>query len=900
MVEKKPFGSGYFGEWIEDEYGMPAYRYTCNQLKDPKAFTPMNEKWHRNTDHFFLVGNDRVVGVASNYGHIRLRQDEESPKYSNAFLPESNQYSGGFGYLSDGESCLSTYYTGTENSFERVFGIGYMRKIVSDNKYYIDQVIMAPFGDDPLLISQVKIKNNSDRKTNLKWYEYWGCFNYQFSMQSVLEAIQKKDSNRIHDYRIELEKKNANKTQIFGENQGLINFKYDPKSSFKEKQLDLTARLNGNLVQKKRPVFEDRNPPPVFLISLDDKSSGFCNVASKFFGSGTVDNPEGINSDLNYDENYTDSENCLILEREIRLEPGEEKALFFAYGYIPEGFNLESLLLKYQGSPQQHLKKSCEQWKEKRLSLKTKDDSWIDRELFWHYYYLRGCLTYDNFFTEHILSQGHVYQYIIGFQGAARDPLQHALPFIYTDPEIVKEIIRYTLKEVKKNGEIPYGICGSGMIMPALWIPSDLELWLIWLTSEYVLSSRDIDFLEEEISMYPIYSRKQQKMKVREIIAITYRHFIEVTGQGKHGLSRVRSCDWNDMIITGFVPEEFQNEVRNIGESVLNSSMAVYVLSLHANMLNFIGDHELAEEVQIIARSLIEPIKKTWNGKWFKRAWLSEELGWVGENKLWLEPQPWTFISEIVDDDQKETLIKSINELVRFPSQIGAILISNTVDKANEPAGMATNAGIWASINGTLIWALSKYDGNMAFDEWKKNSLAYKASVYPDIWYVIWSGPDTLNSVFSEFPGHTLFNKYYLTLNPEDHHEGLLSMGINWTDFPVLNLHPHAWPLYNIGHLLGITFTEDGVEFAPTLPKEEYSFTSSLIGFEKKNNSYTGWYDPLRGGTWKIRIKLPEHEKEMFNTILINGKQDSFTKDENSIIWEGESSQGKPLRWEIK
>jgi hypothetical protein len=42
-VMEKAYGSGHFGEWIEDEYGLPAYRYTCNQVKDPKAVTVTNE-----------------------------------------------------------------------------------------------------------------------------------------------------------------------------------------------------------------------------------------------------------------------------------------------------------------------------------------------------------------------------------------------------------------------------------------------------------------------------------------------------------------------------------------------------------------------------------------------------------------------------------------------------------------------------------------------------------------------------------------------------------------------------------------------------------------------------------------------------------------------------------------
>ena len=78
----------------------------------------------------------------------------------------------------------------------------------------------------------------------------------------------------------------------------------------------------------------------------------------------------------------------------------------------------------------------------------------MDRELLWHGYYLRSSLTYDDFFRAHILSQGHVYQYLIGFQGAARDPLQHALPFVYTRPEVVREVLRYTLQEVAPDGAL--------------------------------------------------------------------------------------------------------------------------------------------------------------------------------------------------------------------------------------------------------------------------------------------------------------------------------------------------------------------------------------------------------------------------------------------------------------
>jgi hypothetical protein len=51
-----------------------------------------------------------------------------------------------------------------------------------------------------------------------------------------------------------------------------------------------------------------------------------------------------------------------------------------------------------------------------------------------------------------------------------------------------------------------------------------------------------------------------------------------------------------------------------------------------------------------------------------------------------------------------------------------------------ELPGAGTNGGVWPSINGTLVWALARVDGDMAWDEWVKNSLAAHAEAYPEVW----------------------------------------------------------------------------------------------------------------------------------------------------------------------
>src|SRR5208337_2264087 len=108
----KAYGSGHFGEWIEDEFGLPAYHYTCDQTTDPRAVTRVSGVWRSPTDHTHQVGNDRVVAAASNYGYVQVRQDEGSPKFLNDYSPERSQYGGGIGYLTDGRVALSTFYPG--------------------------------------------------------------------------------------------------------------------------------------------------------------------------------------------------------------------------------------------------------------------------------------------------------------------------------------------------------------------------------------------------------------------------------------------------------------------------------------------------------------------------------------------------------------------------------------------------------------------------------------------------------------------------------------------------------------------------------------------------------------------------------------------------------------------
>lgn len=895
-TETKPYGSGYFGEWIKDEFGLPAFHYTCDQERDPKAITPVTPGILSPREHIHQVGNDRLVAVASNYGHVRVRQDEGAPKFLNDYAPEEGQFGGGIGYLTDGRILLSTFYPGNGESFDRIFGVGYYRKRVVGKEFSIDQVIFAPYGDDPVLVSQATITNHGQREAGLRWIEYWGCQVYEFSYRSWMEQAVGGAKNAVR-LRREFGRRFAYRFQPFGDNRGLVESKEflgrapADEIAWRKVQETLAAHPNASFSDKLQPPvkemsFDDVHPLPTFLVSLDAPADSFSTNGKAFFGSGGVSQPSGAHAALDGHLDGAGHESALLLERNLHLKPGENRTLYFLYGYIPDGTDLSSLVAKYQSSYTHAWKESSLQWRKDGLRFRTEAEPWVEREVTWDHYYLRSNLTYDNFFEEHILSQGAIYQYVWGFQGAARDPLQHALPFIFSDSKIVKEILRYTLKEVRADGSIPYGVVGHGMPMPVVSDnSSDMPMWLLWAVSEYVLATRDRAFLNEEVPTYPLYGPASGKESVRNLLARCYRHLVNDVGVGKHGIMRMLRDDWNDALLWGWVPQALVGECVKDGESVLNSAMASYVFDYYARLLAYAGeDPGLSAEARDKAEANRKATRAQWTGKWFRRAWLGPTLGWLGEEGLWLAPQPWAIIGGAADPDQTTESVRSVNDILRRPSPIGAMQLNKSPDMDRflwGGAGTGSNGGVWPSLNATLIWALALVNGEMAWNEWKKNSFARHAEVYPEIWYSTWSGPDGINSVVSKQPGKTFST---------------------WPDFPVFNMHPHACPLYSLTKLLGVEFTARGVELAPKLPLESYRFDSPLLGVVKSPRGYEGWYaPPAEAGTWIITLRVPKEEAAQLVQAEVNRAHAAISRTATGAIEiRGSSGPGRPLRWAVR
>jgi len=892
-LKPRPHGSGQFGIWVTDQWGLPAYLYTCDQTKDPAAHTAVTPRGVLGpTEHIHQVGNDRIVALASNNGSVRVRQDEGAPRFLNDFDPDNHQYAGGLGWLTDGNETISTWYAGGTPWFERHFGIGYFRKKVWSKTYSVDQIISAPFGDDPVLLSQVTIQNLGSGPASLRWIEYWGCQTQEFSFRDFIVSW-----SRIGTPPELRRRAGARAThRVEADSGGLLEHRHFTGRTPQEDAIwqrmrdSLSAHPNGFISPVQDPPpdewFDGHDAPATFLVSLDAPAGAYATDGAAFFGSGGPAHPDGLAHPLDGKLDSNGSGTALLLERSFALGPGESKTLYFLYGYLPNGFDLNSLVDRYRSRATTSLADSHKAWERSAPIFAVDSTDWVRRETFWNYYCLRSSLTLDDYFGQHILNQNGYYQYVMGFQGAARDPLQHSLPFLFTDPSIVKSVLRYTLSEVRDNGSVPYGLTGHGVIAPMVSDNgSDLPLWLIWAVSEYILATRDIDFLSETITAH--YSNPPGRTDtVANLLARCFHHQMNDVGFGQHGVCRMLSDDWNDGLLGTWAGSHLE-EATAQGESVLNSAMSAWVFENYARLLRYAAPnagfesqlHQAADKHRVAARS-------QWTGKWLRRCWLGPTLGWLGEDTLWIEPQPWAILGGVTTPEQTRALVATINKELRL-GPLGATQMNQGPDLTKPGmfgAGTVVRGGIWPSLNQTLVWALAGVDPAMAWDEWMRNSFAAHAEAYPDIWYGIWSGSDSYNAPFSKTPGATGDPSF------------------KGDDFPVLNLHSHACFLYSATKLLGINFIPEGLSLRLTLPERAYRFESPLVGVRRRAEAhFEGWYAPSRPGSWTIRIEFPAELAERAVTSTVNGLPAAPKHSTTGVVeLNGASVPGKPLRWSLQ
>lgn len=886
-----------FGHWETDPAGLPAFVYTMDQTSDPRALYPTSQGM--SNDHFHLLGNGRMVAVAYNHGEVQIYSGERGATWLNERDPEHNRFAGGYGFLQEGDTIYSMRFPdrppGCE--YERRFGVGYFLKSMTVDGLRVTQTIYAPAGEDTVLVSKTVIGNLTDRPRELTWYEYWDVNPHYFGTM------------------IEIAGEEGEST---GEGAGL-----SATSTILFKMLDLIpgkftlSRMVKNLLHGWRESatqdfllttkFEDgylmatqRSPSPpkdretrseinylpltFFLTSLDRghdyKIETRRKVAFDRKGKFTGRVENGLIEEVLLKK----AESCLMMARTVKIDKGRSETLKFSVGYLQGSQSINDIvhtLGMIPSSPSDDIKNG---WNKALPFVEVRPD-WLDQEMLWHAYYLRAMATFDEYFDARTISQGCAYQYMIGLNIAARDPLQHMLPVVYLEPALAKDVLLYSLAEMDQKGFIPYGIKGVGIrTAGGNPFPSDTNLYLILALTEYVTATRDFGFMDEVLPYYP--REAGHEGTVAEHMKKAWRHQIEDVGIGEHGLIKLRNSDWND----SFLAEEKARD-RNLdmsrveadAESVLNTAMAAYILPRFADLVRAHGDKEWADAIDTQARSFREALDRQWNGKWFNRAILPGGKVVGGDDRLYLSPQPWAILADALDLPAEIVLDENLHSELTPRSPLGATMRWPPLEDIDRPeeSGTGTNGGVWYSLRFPLVMSYARIRPKYAWEEFIKMTLHNHASAYPDSWIGQWSGPDSYNAPQAHDPGGTW------TGFP-------LSGGMS--DFPVMCGHAHAAPWFSLIKLMGIHPDPAGFTIDPRMPEESFSLKTELIELSRGPGSIEGALTPLGPGKVRWRVRTAQKPAR----VTAGEKSVRFSMDGDFVVFETGGETGKRSEWRIE
>ncbi len=404
------------------------------------------------------------------------------------------------------------------------------------------------------------------------------------------------------------------------------------------------------------------------------------------------------------------------------------------------------------------------------------------REIPWHAALLTGGACRDGVLGGHTLNQGSAYAFRHGFNGAARDPLQHALPLVYLDPPLALSVLRNTCAWGGPDGDLPYALGPDKTPTNLIFRPSDQQLWALWLAAEYAAVTGDLDAFRQSAPYHPIHQAPPAALG--EHLRRQFRFLADVVGLGEHGHLRILSADWNDLAIADCpLPREVMIAR---GESVLNSALAAWVLPRYAALAARLGDPATAQEAGALAGRLREAVAAAWTGRWFARAYGPGAV--VGETDLWLEAQPWAILCGAASADQAARLLATIEETCAAGSPLGPRI------RWPAPAGSG-RAQIWYAVNAPLVWAAARHRPDLAWDWWRRMTLTAHTRAYPRVWEGTLSGPDAYLAPEQVRPGGTW---------------DLPDLGVAMQAYPVANLHAHAQPILAYLRLLGVEPAPDG------------------------------------------------------------------------------------------
>ncbi|XMB72296.1 glycosyl transferase family 36 [Mycoplasmatota bacterium WC30] len=369
-----------------------------------------------------------------------------------------------------------------------------------------------------------------------------------------------------------------------------------------------------------------------------------------------------------------------------------------------------------------------------------------------------------------------------------RDQLQDSLIFLESKPELTKkQILLHASKQFQAGDVYHWFVTYQG------WGPrgncSDDLLWMPFILYYYLEETLDYSILEAVVPFVDGSEATIYEHSKRAINKVLSRF-------SDRGIPLMGSHDWNDgLSAVGFKMK---------GESFWMSSFLYMVLKQFKDIskkqddLDFV---KVCEENSVKIKASFNDF--AWDGAWYMQATTDDGLK-IGsieneEGKIFLMPNSWAIISEIIPKDRMKKVIESINDYLL--KEHGTLLNYPAFTKPRTDVGYVTRYAPGLRENGGVYthaatWAVT----------------AFAKAGYPDLAYKAYSGICPPNR--TKDPDLYLAEPYVTCGNSDGPISPMYGRGgWSWYTGSAQWLHRVA-----VQDIIGVKATFKGLSIAPNLP----------------------------------------------------------------------------------
>ncbi|HPP16319.1 MAG TPA: glycosyl transferase [Dictyoglomaceae bacterium] len=758
-------------------------------------------------DFFSIISN--TAGGYSFYKDARLRRITRF-RYNNVPLDNGGRY---FYIWENGEFWSPSWKPVKKDlsRYECRHGLSYTKILGERNDISVETLFFVPlkFNGE---IHKVTIKNNSNRKRNIKLFSFiewclWNAWDDQTNFQRNFSTGEVEIAGSVIYHKTEYRER-RNHYAFYSVNVPIQGFDTD-RDAF-------IGMYNG--FESPRAVVEGK--------AFNSIADGWAPVASHYL--------------------------------EVSLEPNESKDFIFVLGYVenPEEEKWEK--------PGVINKKRALEMIERFKTSQNVDKAFNELKSYWDDILLRYQVNHNDEILSRMVNIWNQYQCMITFNVARsasyfesgisrgigfRDSNQDILGSVHMIPERVKERILELASTMFEDGSAyhqyqPLTKRGNNDIGGGF---NDDPLWIILSTGAYIKETGDWSILKEVI---PYNNDESKKGTLFEHLVRAYHYVLDRLGP--HGLPLIGRADWNDCLnLNCFskVPDESFQTTANVeggtAESVFIAGLFVYATPDYVKICEKIGENKEVNLAEKASEDMVKAILNYgWDGEWFLRAYdyFGNKVGSkeCEEGKIFIESQGICTMAGIGVDDGKAK--SALDACIKYlDTKYGMVLQQPAYSRyhielgeiSSYPPGYKENAGVfchnnpWVGIGETVIGR-----GNRAFEVYRKITPAYFEEeseihkVEPYTYCQMVAGKDA-----------------------KRHGEGKNS----WLTGTA------SWAFTLISQfILGIKPDYDGLKVDPCIPKE-------WDGFTVVRN--------FRGATYKIEVKNPNHVSKGVKRISVDGKE---------------------------